>query len=64
MYYIWKERNNRIFQHIGHDFATVDKQIVNEVKACAVSWRRIPRTTENIRFCLGWRIPEIVFGPA
>ncbi|KAI8523405.1 hypothetical protein RHMOL_Rhmol13G0070800 [Rhododendron molle] len=36
IYYIWRGINNRIFQHIGHDFTTVDKQIVNEVKACAV----------------------------
>ncbi|KAI8561331.1 hypothetical protein RHMOL_Rhmol04G0330700 [Rhododendron molle] len=61
-------RFDRIVQLFGYQnttiSATVDKQIVNEVKACAVSWRRIPKTTENIRLCMGWGIPEIVFGPA
>lgn len=39
IYYIWKERNSRIFQEVGHDLATVEKLIVDEVMSCAVSWR-------------------------
>lgn len=39
IYYIWKERNSRTFQEVGHDLATVEKLIVDEVRSCAVSWR-------------------------
>ncbi|KAI8542962.1 hypothetical protein RHMOL_Rhmol08G0181300 [Rhododendron molle] len=34
IYSIWKERNGRIFQQVGHDCATVEKLIVEEVKSC------------------------------
>ncbi|KAI8555340.1 hypothetical protein RHMOL_Rhmol05G0167400 [Rhododendron molle] len=38
IYYIWRERNGRIFQHIGHNPEIVMRQILEEVKACASSW--------------------------
>lgn len=63
IYHIWNERNCRIFQQKGQDITTVEKLIMEEVRSCVVSWRRIPKTPGNIRICVEWGIPKMVFEP-
>lgn len=47
VYYIWKERNGRVFQQVGHDTTSVERLVVEEVKACMSSWRWVTRTAKN-----------------
>ncbi|KAG5549989.1 hypothetical protein RHGRI_015078 [Rhododendron griersonianum] len=57
VYYIWKERNGRVFQQVGHDSTSVERLVVEEVKGCMSSWRRVPRTAKNQGLILDWGLP-------
>lgn len=57
IYYIWRERNGRIFQRIEHDSGSVMFQILEEVEACSSSWRNVPKTVDNLNISMDWGIP-------
>ncbi|KAG5525159.1 hypothetical protein RHGRI_031740 [Rhododendron griersonianum] len=54
VYYIWKERNGRIFQQIGYESTSVVRLILEEVKASMTSWRHVSRSATNICLILKW----------
>ncbi|KAI8572394.1 hypothetical protein RHMOL_Rhmol01G0195000 [Rhododendron molle] len=54
VYYIWKERNGRIFQQIGHESTSVVRLILEEVKASMTSWMHVSRSATNICLILEW----------
>lgn len=57
IYRLWRERNFRIFQHEGMDTNAVTKKVWEEVRACACSWRNLPRSTRKLELCSNWEIP-------
>ncbi|KAG5559155.1 hypothetical protein RHGRI_008917 [Rhododendron griersonianum] len=61
VYYLWKERNGRIFQQLGHDHSAVEKLILEEVKSCTSSWKHEIKSPDNFRVCCDWRIIDSVF---
>lgn len=58
IYYIWKERNGRVFQQTGREADFVVGQVMEEVKACALSWRKMPKSVDNICLGMAWGLPE------
>ncbi|KAI8570416.1 hypothetical protein RHMOL_Rhmol01G0032200 [Rhododendron molle] len=61
VYYLWKERNGRIFLQVGHESTRVEKLILDEVKSCASSWKHELKTLDNLRVCSEWRISDSIF---
>ncbi|KAI8548646.1 hypothetical protein RHMOL_Rhmol07G0290300 [Rhododendron molle] len=51
IYHLWRERNFRIFQHEGMDTNAATKKVWEEVRACACSWRNLPRSTRKLELC-------------
>lgn len=60
VYYIWEERNSRIFQQVRHDFMYVQRLIVEAVKAQMSSWRHMRMTTKNLALMLDWGLSASV----
>ncbi|KAG5564545.1 hypothetical protein RHGRI_000653 [Rhododendron griersonianum] len=61
VYYLWKERNGRIFLQVGHESTGVEKLILDEVKSYASSWKHELKTPDNLRVCCEWRISDSIF---
>ncbi|KAI8546408.1 hypothetical protein RHMOL_Rhmol07G0115000 [Rhododendron molle] len=54
VYYILKERNGRVFQQVGYDSTSVERLIVEGVKASMSSWSLVTRTAKNLGLILDW----------
>ncbi|KAG5561745.1 hypothetical protein RHGRI_004706 [Rhododendron griersonianum] len=61
IYFLWGERNNRIFKAKGMPWQGVFDLIVENVWACLCGWRNVERTRENVRILEGWHVPFVVF---
>lgn len=47
IYWIWRERNSRLFQGKTLPAPFLGSHIIAEVRACLCSWRGLKRTDEN-----------------
>ncbi|KAI8544608.1 hypothetical protein RHMOL_Rhmol08G0310000 [Rhododendron molle] len=61
IYFLWGERNNRIFKAKRIPWQGVFDLIVENVRACLCGWRNVERTRENVRILEGWCVPSVVF---
>ncbi|KAI8532532.1 hypothetical protein RHMOL_Rhmol05G0133600 [Rhododendron molle] len=61
VYWIWRERNFRIFQHQRKDARGLSSQIEEEVRACFVSFQGVKKTVVNSRIVQKWRVPARIF---
>lgn len=61
VYYIWRERNSRIFKGRPTEPGALIQMIVEDIKASVCSWRKVPCSIENQRIGLDWGIPHWVF---
>ncbi|KAI8572462.1 hypothetical protein RHMOL_Rhmol01G0200700 [Rhododendron molle] len=41
IYWIWRERNKRIFQGQGASASSLSSLIIDEIRACLCSWRGV-----------------------
>lgn len=64
LYYVWGERNMRIFQHHISSLLQLEAQISTNIRVCASSWRSIKKTDVNLALCVVWNIPHRVFDRA
>ncbi|KAG5562583.1 hypothetical protein RHGRI_005342 [Rhododendron griersonianum] len=51
IYYLWRERNSKIFRQISSDSSSVVNLIMGEINECVCSWRRMVQSSKNSRFC-------------
>ncbi|KAI8572253.1 hypothetical protein RHMOL_Rhmol01G0183600 [Rhododendron molle] len=56
IYWIWRERNARVFKGISTSAESLWSKIADEVKACMCSWRRIKPNDENRRLVRSWSV--------
>ncbi|KAI8573725.1 hypothetical protein RHMOL_Rhmol01G0298600 [Rhododendron molle] len=61
LYYVWGERNRRIFQHHSSSLLQLEGQISTDIRACASSWRGIKKTDVNLALCAVWNVPHRIF---
>ncbi|KAI8548107.1 hypothetical protein RHMOL_Rhmol07G0246700 [Rhododendron molle] len=56
IYWIWRERNARVFQGISTSAGRLWSKIVDEVRACICSWRKINPNDENRLLVRSWNV--------
>lgn len=56
IHHLWRKRNNRIFAAKQMDESTVGNNIVNDVRACLLSWKNIPVNDSNRMLCIEWNL--------
>ncbi|KAI8533301.1 hypothetical protein RHMOL_Rhmol11G0286700 [Rhododendron molle] len=56
-YFLWRERNSRIFRQVGVDSYTLVKRIEEEIRACLVSLKLSIRSYDDAVVCHVWGIP-------
>ncbi len=63
VYFLWRERNGRVFRGRGVSSEWVVKDVFEAVKACIWSWRGIPPIGDDQRICSAWGAPSQIFHP-
>ncbi|KAI8538551.1 hypothetical protein RHMOL_Rhmol09G0112500 [Rhododendron molle] len=61
IYYIWGERNLRIFQGRSRDVAAVSLTIFNSIRAKANSWATVKFSAQNRGLCDAWLLDSRIF---
>ncbi|XP_058202835.1 uncharacterized protein LOC131317295 [Rhododendron vialii] len=61
IYWIWRERNNRVFQRKSLLAPLLSSHIIAEVRACLCSWRDLPRTDEARLMSAVWGLSSRIF---
>ncbi|KAG5516987.1 hypothetical protein RHGRI_037659 [Rhododendron griersonianum] len=56
VYFIWRERNSRIFRQVGVDSYTLVKRIEEEIRACLVSIQLSIDSDFDAAICQDWGI--------
>ncbi|XP_058216810.1 uncharacterized protein LOC131327682 [Rhododendron vialii] len=63
IYWIWHERNNRVFQRKSLPTPLSSSHIIAEVRACLCSWRGLPHTDEARLMSAVWGLSSRIFSP-
>ncbi|KAI8555047.1 hypothetical protein RHMOL_Rhmol05G0143900 [Rhododendron molle] len=61
IYWIWRERNNRVFQGKSLHAPLLSSHIIAEVRACLCSWRGLKRTEEARLMSVVWGLSSRIF---
>ncbi|KAG5565583.1 hypothetical protein RHGRI_001484 [Rhododendron griersonianum] len=61
IYWIWRERNNRVFQGKSLPAPLLSSHIIAEVRACLYSWRGLQRTDEARLMSVVWGLSSRIF---
>ncbi|XP_058202567.1 uncharacterized protein LOC131317001 [Rhododendron vialii] len=56
VYFLWRERNSRIFRQVGVDSYTLVKRIEEEIRACLVSMKLSIHSDFDAAVCQAWGI--------
>ncbi|KAG5535899.1 hypothetical protein RHGRI_023618 [Rhododendron griersonianum] len=56
VYFIWRERNSRIFRQVGVDSYTLVKRIEEEIRACLESMQLSIHSDFDVAICQDWGI--------
>ncbi|XP_058216931.1 uncharacterized protein LOC131327817 [Rhododendron vialii] len=62
VYYIWLERNSRVFGGIHRGAAQVLASIEDNVRLRVCTWEHFPNSIENQRLCCSWNISRGILG--
>ncbi|KAG5537062.1 hypothetical protein RHGRI_024489 [Rhododendron griersonianum] len=63
IYWLWRERNSRVFQSRSQDCSSLQDAIVDDVRACISSWRGVKSSPQNHDLAASWEISRKIFLP-
>ncbi|KAG5548401.1 hypothetical protein RHGRI_013927 [Rhododendron griersonianum] len=63
IYWLWRERNSRVFQNRSQDCSSLQGVIIDDVRACISSWRGVKASPQNSDIAASRKISGKIFLP-
>ena len=62
IYFIWREKNQRLYQHITKTTLQIMKQVTEVVRYRVIGLHNIKAYHVNRSLCRNWNFPDTIFG--